>query len=83
MMVYITKYALTQGVYAIDGEADRHRPKLFVRTKVSGGPPEYYQKPYWHEHKADAMRHANDLRLRRIATLKKQMTKLEGLNFRP
>lgn len=83
MMVYITKYALTQGVYAIDGDVDAHRPKIFTRTKLSGGPPEYYHKPYWHEHKADAMRHANYLRNKMIESLRRKLTKLEGLNFRP
>jgi len=82
MNVWITKYALTQGIYKIDGERSESQPNMFVRIKPSGGPPEYYHKPYWHERKADALRHADSFRLKKIASLKRVIAKLEGLKFR-
>lgn len=82
MKVWITKYALTQGLYLIDGYIDARKDTMFVRTKISGGPPEYYNKPYWHKHKADALRHAHELRLKRVDALKRSITKIEGLKFR-
>jgi hypothetical protein len=79
---WVTKYALTTGIVAIEGEVYENRPRQLLRIKKSGGPPEFYHKPYWHEHRADALRHAEELRRKKIAALEKQIDRLLKLRFK-
>jgi hypothetical protein len=81
MKYWITKYALTQGIYEIEGEIKEHTPRMCVRIKRSGGLPEYYHKPSWHETKASAVAYAKKLRSNKTAALEKQIQKLNSMEF--
>ena len=86
MIVYITKYALTQGIL-------EKKVELFSKSMVTElieAPTRYgaatlfrqsFHKPYWHENREDAVKHANELRTRKISSLKKSIAKLEKLSF--
>lgn len=77
MKVYITKYSLTEGI--IEKEAEQFT-ETGVKT-VNEQWPQYFHKPYWHETMQDALKHADELRIKKIASLKKQIAKLEKLTF--
>lgn len=79
MKVYITKYALTQGIFKRDAEICED-----INTKmisVIGNIQEYYHKPYWHETLGAAREHAESMRLKRIQSLHKQIQKLIKMTF--
>lgn len=80
MKVYITKHWLTSGIIEcetndIDGEIckvkDNERPSFST----------YYHGKEWHKTMEDAKLDANSRRIRKIASLKKQLAKLEEMKF--
>lgn len=75
MKVFITKYALTKGI--IEAEANRTNfPNMVVI-----GRNEYFNKPFWYESREDAIKHANELKQNKIASMKKQLLKVAKLKF--
>jgi hypothetical protein len=77
MIDYVTKYALTQGIYQIEAQTTSS-PKLVVNAKNK---IEYYHKPFWHTTKAEAVAHAEQMRQRKIVSVEKQLAKLKALTF--
>ena len=76
MQVYITKYALTRGIIAT--EAEKCDPTDMISTKDY-----YYQhKPHWHESLQDAIAQAEKMRLKKIASLEKQLKKIKEISFK-
>ncbi len=80
MKVWITKYALTQGIK--ENEANVCSDVSDEMIVVKGiGLYGYFHKPYWHTDKQEAIKHAESMRLKKIDSLKKQIAKLEKLKF--
>lgn len=79
--VWITKYALTTGVYEV--EVDHCVGDNMVRVSGSWNSNEYFHNEgkEWHLTQDDAKKKAEDMRLKKIESLKKQLTKLEKLDF--
>ena len=77
MKVWITKYALSGGLKVEEAEQCRSNSKLY---SVRG-----YQSSFWDSELAftheDAVIKANEMRIRKIASLHKQIAKLEKLTF--
>lgn len=73
--VFVTKYALTKGVEAV--VVERSKPD---DTMVSHGWT-YYHSGDWHIDRAAAVAKAEQMRQRKVASLKKQLTKLEATLF--
>jgi hypothetical protein len=84
--VWITKYALTQGIHEVgvrecldvrpDGDmVERDPPSSF------GGICYHGKGRDWHETKEGAIACADEMRRKKIASLKKQIAKLEKINF--
>jgi len=82
MKYWITKYALTQGIFEVEGIVLRDSPKMLHRTKKDGSPHEYYHKPYWYESRERAVAHAVIQCRRKVDALNKQIARLEGLVFK-
>lgn len=83
MKIWVTKYALTKGILeADDGEICEIVPKGMIRSKCLGGGHTYFHKPDWHESKEEADEQAEKMRLKKLESLKKQIKKLESLNFK-
>lgn len=79
--LWITKYALTSGIYEreqieIDGDM-----AIVLEPKSIGG-KNYYHGKDWHVTRDAALARAEDMRLAKIASLEKQLVKLEKLNFK-
>lgn len=79
MKVYITKYALTKGILEKEVEVSPISEKMVVERKNGGNI--CYHKPFWYENKDDAAKHANELRLKKVKLLEKEISKLDGLFF--
>lgn len=76
MKIWNTKYALTQGILEQDGEE-------VGSSMVMVGPLYYlhYEGRDWHRTREAAVARAEEMRAKKIASLKKQLKKLEGMKF--
>jgi hypothetical protein len=79
---WITKHALTQGIFCVDAEIchDISDKMISVKSK-EGFWDQTIHKPDWHENKDEAIAKAEDMRKKKIVSLKKQIKKLEELKF--
>jgi hypothetical protein len=87
MKVWITKYCLTDGIQACEANINRVFDTI-VSVDVPGGVnghvnyhKPFYHKPFWHTTEAEAVAHAEKIRDRKIASLKKAINKLEKMEF--
>lgn len=80
MKIWISKYALTSGIVAIEAiETDRD-----MVTWKQGGYTQYAHGigKEFHKTEADAVSRANEMRVKKIASLKKSIAKMEQLKFK-
>lgn len=76
---FVTKYALTRGILEIKAiELDNGMIKCTVNSHTT-----YYhgEGREWHRTKDEAVKKANEMREKKLASLKKQIVKLESLSF--
>ena len=82
-MWYSTKYAISEGIVEIDDSLCRLSTSgNYVVVSMNGG----YQQCLsigrdMHNNKQDAIKRANEMRERKIASVKKQLLKLEKMSF--
>lgn len=83
MKVYITKYALTQGIIEIDIEKIRNFSIIEDKDMLcfNDGHPVYFHKGEWCRSKEEAIQDAEKKREKKVASLRKQLEKLENLKF--
>lgn len=82
MKVFITKYALTNGIHEIDDA--KHCTNISVNMiahKNSAGHTQCFHKPDWHETLHEAFTRAEAMRVSRLVSLRKSVAKLEKLTF--
>lgn len=77
--VYITKYCISSGIEEAEVEETAHNPDIVRR--IDRIYPELYYKPFWHESIDDAVKHANEVKRKRIEALKRQIKKLQQKEF--
>jgi hypothetical protein len=77
MKVYITKYALTKGIFELDA-VQTDNPRMIASR---GQWTNYYHKPDWHSSKSDAINRAEDMREAKIKSLEKQLKKIKDIEF--
>lgn len=77
-IVYITKYALTTGVYS--AEADVNGDMAVQRAKGSGY-AQYFHGKDWHLTEYEALDRAEEMRIAKLKSLDKQMKKISALKF--
>lgn len=77
MTYYITKYALTAGIYTREGEAEGKHLSL----NAGRSDAEFYHNSEFHETKEEAIARAEEMRDRKIASLEKQLDKLRSMDF--
>lgn len=79
--VFITKYALTKGIIEKEAEIHSYRDGsqfAFLKGEFSGYK---MSKDAFHDHE-NAIRKSEEMRQKKIASLKKQIAKLEKLSFK-
>lgn len=78
MKVWITKYALTQGI--IETEIDKQNSAMTYFTNGM-----YFDTnaigTYWHDTKESAVKTAGEMRQKKMDSLKRQIEKLEKMRF--
>ena len=74
---WVTKYALTQGIMKVDGEVHHGTSS----NMFSYGEYGYAHGDDWHRTHESAVAKAEDMRKKKIASLKKSIAKLEAMNF--
>lgn len=74
MKVWLTRTALTQGIIEADGELGQGHMEGYLLT---GG--RFYWGREWHRTKEAAIARAEEMRAGKIASLRKQIAKLEKL----
>ena len=83
MKVWITKYALTKGIYSADvvGNMGTGDTGVCVVDINGHNRQSYFFRNDWHKTKKAAIARAKEMRKKKIASLKKQIKKIEGLDF--
>lgn len=76
---WVTKYALTEGVQKV--KAARGVGENTIGVK-SGMYTQYFHGKDWHTSEKDALARADQMRLKKISALGKQIAKLEKMNFK-
>ena len=79
MKVWITKYALTDGIIEADAEVGGF--DTITATWDNGTRCENFKREEWWQTKKCAIEHVEDMRQKKIASLKKQIEKLERMRF--
>jgi hypothetical protein len=80
MIVYITKYALTDGILEVDAVIDTERDMVSYKRKDSSFRSYAHGKGRdWHESPASAYSKFEFMRARKIETMKKKISKLEAM----
>ena len=80
MKAWITKYALTEGIFVVDGDLHSDRMLCYRR----GSDWEQYahgEGKDWHRTEISAITRAEQMRQAKIASLRRSIQKLEGLTF--
>lgn len=80
MKAFITKYALTEGILEKEGEINPQARSMFCAENETFG---YFhgEGKDWHRTREGALKRAESMRLAKIASLKKQISKLEALKL--
>jgi len=83
MHVWITKYSLTQGIIESEAEQclDTCPSGSMILRKTPGNYNEFYHRPDWQQTREAAVARAEVMRKKKLASLRKQISKLEALSF--
>lgn len=81
MKVWITKYALSSGIVQRTGNRSENTPSMFCVDGERRG--EFFdgEGRDWHTTESAAITRAEAMRVAKIASLRKQIAKLEKLSF--
>ncbi len=83
MKAFVTKHALTKGIFEVEGSNSPDYPRMLSVQLGPGGWIENYhgEGRDWHRTRESALLRAEEMRKAKIASLKKQIKKLESLSF--
>ena len=79
MKVWITKYALTDGIIEADAEVGGF--DTITATWDNGTRCDNFKSEEWWNQKKNAIEKAEEMRQKKIESLKKQIKKLEEMRF--
>lgn len=82
MKVWISKYALTQGIYEAEVERSTSAPSMVVQKQATTYAIAYHgEGKEWHHTEQEAKDKANQMVAAKIESLEKQLRKLRGTKF--
>ena len=81
MKIWITKYALAQGILEKEGNLFMDDPILACVLAHDNLITAYYHQKEWHTTREEAVIEANRMKEKRLVQLKKQIIRLEKLTF--
>lgn len=79
-VVWISKYALSTGIYEARGHFNEDDPKYFWE-KTENGLGATFGPTHWHRTRKEAVAVASKLKAKKIVSLKKQLAKIRALKF--
>lgn len=79
MKVWITKYALSRGIFEKDAELCPGTEGRMISVRSDHWGSEIYHKPDWHESEQEAIQRAVIMAKNKQSTLQKQIVKVEKL----
>lgn len=80
--VWVTKYALTSGIEKITGKIDKRESRAFIKMEDKFSSMAFVLwVGDWHKTEVEAIARAEQMRAKNIASLKKQIAKLEAMKF--
>ena len=78
---WVTKYALSDGVYMVEGDVCHETSSSMLKwTTRHGGTSTTHGKD-WHRTPEQALARAEEMRIAKIESLKKSIKKMEALQF--
>lgn len=77
--IYVTKYALTEEIKKHEAEINQDYPQLATMEGMWVGL--YGEGKQWHRTLESAKKWAEQMRINKIASLKKSLSKMEGMDF--
>jgi len=81
--VFVTKYALTQGVFECLAEIYKDTESKMIRYRIEGSRfDQYVHGNDWHKDRESAVEKAELMRTKKIASLSKQIAKLQSIDFK-
>lgn len=80
MKVWITKYALTEGIYETEASDCFDISPTMISVKEDGW-TKFFHGNECHRTREGAVSRANEMKTKRIASLKRQLAKVETLEF--
>lgn len=80
-IVYITKYALTTGVYSAEADVNGDMAVQAVQREKGSVYAQYFHGKDWHLTEDEALDRAEEMRIAKLKSLDKQMKKISALKF--
>jgi len=81
MKVWITKYAFTTGIYEAEARLCDNGSETMIEVKTNGLLTQYFHGKDWHKDKASALVRLAEMKEKKIASLKKQIKKIESMTI--
>ncbi|ELY2536611.1 hypothetical protein [Cronobacter sakazakii] len=78
--IYITKYALTSGVFTAEADVDTEKRVASFRGSESGF-WQFYHGDDFHFNEEAALARAEEMRIKKLKSLDKQMKKISAIKF--
>ena len=78
MRVFITKYALTQGIFEVEVDECEGSPGLVAdQSRYTS----HYRRPDWHLTREEAADRARVMQATKLGALRRQIRKIEAMTF--
>lgn len=81
MKIWNTKYALTTGITEHEAEVGENENRALVRKTESSHFDMYLSGKDWHKTKEAAIARANEMKIKKLQSLDKQIKKISAIEF--
>jgi hypothetical protein len=81
MTAFITRYALSRGIFEIEAKITDHDRRIINQTVDGKGINSYYHAREWWTTKGEAIKQAQRMRDKKVKSLSKQIEKLKEMEF--
>jgi hypothetical protein len=81
VLVWITKYALTKGIYQVVVEHTTREESVQTLNDSFFSHKQYFHSGEWHATREDAVSRAEQMRDKKIKSMKKMISRLENMDF--
>jgi hypothetical protein len=78
---WVTKFALTDGILTVEAELDKDISETMIAYQRTGYMRDYAHGKDWHRTPEAALARAEEMRVAKIAAVRKQLKKLEDMVF--